>query len=93
MSATTVTTTQAEREQVVSPLHGFGLHLWAFLMPVITTVFLVTGPHSWQTALLWFLPIWVLVLCDVKARPDHRQPDLRTPEWSFNAQVWALALL
>jgi alkane 1-monooxygenase len=93
MTATTVTTTQAEREQVVSPLRGFGLHLWAFFMPLLTTVFLVTGPHSWQAALLWFLPIWVLVLCDVKARPDHRQPDLRTPEWPFNAQVWALSLL
>src|SRR5688500_1931563 len=91
MSATA--TQPAQDTAVLSPARGFALHLWAFSLPLITTVFLATGPHSWWAALLWFMPIWVLVYCDVKANPDHRQPDVRTPEWPFNGQVWALAIL
>lgn len=93
MSATAVTAQQASGEPVLSPLRGFALHLWAFFLPLLTTVFLVTGPHSWWAALLWFMPIWVLVACDVRAKADHRQPDERTPEWPFTAQVWALGIL
>jgi len=93
VSAATASAQQASGEAVLSPTRGFALHLWAFSLPLLTTVFLVTGPHTWQVGLLWFLPIWALVLCDVVANKDHRQPDVRTPEWPFNAQVWALALL
>jgi alkane 1-monooxygenase len=86
-------TQTASAEVALSPLRNFGLHLWAFFLPVLTTVFLVTGPHSWQAALAWFMPIWVLVAFDALANKDHRQPAPSTPEWPFNLQVWALSLL
>ena len=77
----------------LSALRGFFLHLWAFVLPLINLVFLITGPHSWGVALLWFLPIWVLVLADVSARGDMRQPDLSTPSWPFDLQVALLIAL
>ena len=83
----------ASAEVTLSPVRNFGLHLWAFFLPLMTTGFLVTGPHTWQVALLWFLPIWVLVAFDALASKDHRQPAASTPEWPFNLQVWSLSLL
>jgi alkane 1-monooxygenase len=69
------------------------LHLAAFVLPVINTVFLVTGPHSWWAALLWTLPVWVLVVIDSKAPPDHRQPPAHLPSWPFDLQVYLLVAL
>ena len=43
----------------------FALHLWAFVLPLITLTFWLTGPHSWWAALLWILPIVALVLIGV----------------------------
>jgi len=77
----------------LSATRGFLLHLWAFVLPVMNLVFLLTGPHEWRVALLWFLPIWVLVLVDVRARGDMRQPDLGTPGWPFDLQVALLTVL
>jgi alkane 1-monooxygenase len=77
----------------LSASRGFVLHLWAFVLPVLNFVFLVTGPHSWDVALLWFLPIWVLVLADVRSGGDLRQPDLGTPSWPFDVQVGLLIAL
>src|SRR5437773_11184480 len=68
----------------------FVLHLWAFVLPVINLAFLVTGPHSWWAALAWTGPIWLLVLMDNGAAPDHRQPPADLPEWPFNLQLYLL---
>ena len=54
-------------ESILSPGRGFVLHLWAFFLPLLTTAYLLTGPHPWQIALLWTLPIWVLVAADWRA--------------------------
>lgn len=78
---------------IVSPSRGFMLHLWAFFLPALTTAYLLTGPHSFWVALLWTVPIWVLVACDVLSKPDYRQPDERTPNWPFDVQVYALSAL
>src|SRR4051812_17118966 len=71
----------------------FALHLWAFVLPLINGVFLLTGPHSWWSALLWSLPIVVLVLMDNGAPPDHRQPPESLPSLPFNLQLYALVAL
>ncbi|MDH5674767.1 MAG: alkane 1-monooxygenase [Myxococcales bacterium] len=80
-------------EGVVSGGRAFLLHLWAYVLPLLTLAFLLTGPHSWQVAVMWMLPIWVLVLTDVKSGPDLRQPDESTPKLPFNIQVWGLTFL
>ena len=58
----------------ISHARTFALHLWAFVLPLITLTFWLTGPHSWWAALLWVTPILVLVYIDNHAPPDHRQP-------------------
>src|SRR5688572_18642406 len=87
------TASVAPAEESLSPTRGFFLHAWAYFLPVLTTAYLVFGPYSWWGALLWTLPIWALVSIDVFARPDHRQPDERTPAWPFDIQVYGLAAL
>lgn len=83
----------APAESVLLPLRGFFLHSWAFFLPVLTTAYLAFGPYTWWAALLWTLPIWGLVVCDVRAKADHRQPDEHTPAWPFDTQVYALVAL
>jgi alkane 1-monooxygenase len=80
-------------EPTLSARRSFGLHLWAFFLPLLTTTYLVFGPYQWWAALLWIVPIFVLVLFDVKAPPDFRQPDEGTPSWPFDVQVYALTAL
>jgi len=80
-------------EPIVSAERGFALHLWAFFLPLLTTVYLLTGPHEWWVAWLWTLPIWVLVAVDWKAPSDFRQPADDTPRWPFDVQVMLLVAL
>ena len=49
------------------------LHLWAFVLPLITTVFLLTGPHTWWARLLWTLTDLGAGLVD-KARAARPPP-------------------
>jgi alkane 1-monooxygenase len=71
----------------------FVLHLWAFVLPIINLAFLLTGPHSWWAALLWSMPIVVLVLMDNGAPPDHRQPPEALPSLPFDLQLYALVAI
>jgi alkane 1-monooxygenase len=69
------------------------LHLLAFVLPLITLAFWLTGPHSGWAALLWTAPIWILVYIDNKAPPDRRQPPEGLPGWPFDLQIYALFVL
>jgi alkane 1-monooxygenase len=69
------------------------LHLWAFALPALNMIFLLSGPHSWRIALIWALPIWLLVAVDSWARPDLRQPREGGPAWPFDLQVYLLVAL
>jgi alkane 1-monooxygenase len=69
------------------------LHLWAFVLPLINAAYLLTGPHTWWAALLWTGPVWVLVIIDNKAPPDHRQPPSGLPSWPFDLQLYLLVAL
>ena len=80
-------------EPTLSAARNFGLHLWAFFLPLLTTVFLLTGPHEWWVALLWTVPIWVLVAFDWRAPSDFRQPADGTPHWPFDVQVMLLVAI
>jgi alkane 1-monooxygenase len=63
------------------------------VLPLLNLAFLLTGPHSIGMAFVWFMPIWVLVFADIRARGDMRQPDLATPAWPFDLQVALLTAL
>jgi alkane 1-monooxygenase len=69
------------------------LHLWAFVLPLITLVYWLTGPHAWWASILWTMPIWTLVWIDNHAPNDARQPREDIPAWPFNLQVYLLVAL
>lgn len=75
----------------------FALHSWAFVLPLITLAFWLTGPHAgphaWWASLLWITPIPILVWIDTAAPPDRRQPREDVPNWPFDLQVYALFAL
>ena len=77
----------------VSAFRTWGLHLWAFVLPIVNLVFLLTGPHRWWSALLWTTPIWILVVVDNTSPEDHRQPPEDLPSWPFDLQLYLLILL
>ena len=62
-------------------------------LPVNGLVFLWTGPHSWYTAPLFFIPLGVFYAVDVGTRAVTRQPLPSTPAWPFDALVYVLAAL
>jgi alkane 1-monooxygenase len=77
----------------VGPVRAWLTHLWAFFLPVLNLVFLLGGPWSSWQALLWTVPIWILVSVDSLAPPDLRQPAEGTPHWPFDVQVYLLTAL
>lgn len=71
----------------------WSLHLLAFVLPVVNVVFLVSGPHRWWSALLWTMPVWVLVTIDNRNPPDFRQPPEDIASWPFDLQLYLLTAL
>ncbi len=76
--------------QPMSNARAFTLHLWAFVLPLITLAFWLTGPHAWWSSLLWTMPVWILIYIDNRAPRDFRQPREDIPSWPFNLQLYLL---
>jgi alkane 1-monooxygenase len=72
---------------------AFVLHLWAFVLPLITVGYWLTGPHLGIAALLWVLPIVVLVTIDNTAPNDTRQPAEDLAGWPFDLQMFLLVAI
>lgn len=72
---------------------AIALHLWAFVLPLTTLAYWLTGPHSWWASILWTMPVWTLVWIDNQAPNDERQPREDIPAWPFNLQVYLLVAL
>ncbi|MDJ0788801.1 MAG: alkane 1-monooxygenase [Myxococcota bacterium] len=68
-----------------------GRHLLSFYFPLVSTVFLLTGPHPWWGALLFMIPLDLAFRLDRRARPVVAQPEPGLPAWPFDALVYALA--
>jgi alkane 1-monooxygenase len=66
-------------------------HLASFAIPLITLVFLWTGPHSWFIAPLFMLPLGSLLFIDQQGKAEQRQPMKDLPAWPFDLLVYALA--
>ncbi len=66
-------------------------HLLSFFFPLVGTTFLLTGPHVWWLALLFFLPLLLAYRLDTRGPDEPRQPHGSTPAWPFDALVYALA--
>ncbi|HEX4354748.1 MAG TPA: fatty acid desaturase [Polyangiales bacterium] len=80
-------------ELTLSIPRTIALHLWAFVLPLITLTFWLTSPHSTWALVLWIAPIVLLVWLDNQAPNDARQPPEDLPNWPFNIQVYLLFAL
>ncbi|MGZ8966264.1 fatty acid desaturase, partial [Methylomagnum sp.] len=69
---------------------GFGLSLF---LPVSTLAFLVSGPHGMGAALLWTLPVWLLILADRFGPTERRLVPATAPHGFFDGLLYALAAL
>jgi alkane 1-monooxygenase len=66
-------------------------HLAALFIPLLSLVFLRTGPHAWYVAPLFMLPLIAAHQIDCSARYERRQPEASLPAWPFDVLVYALA--
>ena len=75
-----------------------GVQTWAgpwlcFILPVSTLGFLLTGPHAWDAALLWTLPVWLCIVCDYFSPADRNVPKPNPREWLLDARLYLLSAL
>jgi alkane 1-monooxygenase len=68
-------------------------HLLSLLFPVLTLVFVATGPHRPWEALPGLLIVAAVVWLDGRARPSRHQPTDAAAGWPFTLLVVALALI
>jgi len=64
--------------------------LLCFILPVATLSFLATGPHAWDAALCWTLPVWLCVAADYFSPADGSSPLSVWPECCLDARLYAL---
>jgi len=66
-------------------------HLTSLAIPLITLIFLWTGPHLWYVGPLFMLPLGILLFIDQQDRAEHRQPLKALAAWPFDLIVYVLA--
>jgi alkane 1-monooxygenase len=68
-------------------------YLLAFVLPLGSFLFLLGGPHAPETALVWTLPFWLMLLLDWLAPNLPHLPGKKMPELYYDGILYALALL
>ncbi len=69
-------------------------YLSCFFFPICVAWFLYTGPHNALTALLWTIPLWLLIAVDwlsPKINPDKKKQFVTL--WFYDTILYALAFL
>ena len=74
------------------------LKTWAgpwlcFILPVCTGLFLATGPHAWDAALAWTLPVWLCIAADYVSPADRSLPKPGGKDWLLDARLYVLFAL
>jgi alkane 1-monooxygenase len=64
-----------------------------FILPLSSLLFLSTGPHAWDAALLWTLPVWLCIVFDYFSPADHSMPKSADKEWLLDARLYVLFAL
>lgn len=67
--------------------------LLCFILPVSTFWFLFTGPHTWDAALMWTLPVWLCIACDFFSPVDRSPPKPDGMEFLLDARLYVLFAL
>lgn len=76
----------------VEVLRVWALHLFCFVLPGTTFLFVATGPHPHWVG-LWLLPLAASIAADVWSPPERRQPARALPSWPFDGVLYVLAAL
>lgn len=66
-------------------------YLVSLVIPGYSFLFVLTGPHSAISALLWILPMWSTVLIDMWSPPSRKQPDDRLHPLPYDCILYLLA--
>ncbi|MCG8592003.1 MAG: alkane 1-monooxygenase [Proteobacteria bacterium] len=77
----------------MATIRVWSLHLLCFSMPLISLVFVLSGPHPWWLALLGLVPGFAIYTLDKRSAAEHRQPHARLPGWPFDSVLFVLAAL
>ncbi len=72
-------------------LRAIAGHLISLILPTACFICLLTGPHDWDAALLWTLPVWLFILADVLGPSDRSNPPAELPVQPFIAILLVLA--
>lgn len=91
MSAATAHAVPAEAPARGRVLRIWSRHLLSFYFPLVSTLFLVTGPHVWWQALLFIVPLDLAFRLDNRGVVERRQPVASLPAWPFDLLVYGLA--
>lgn len=91
MQTTTATAESATLDATTAGI--WGRHLLCFVLPLTTLAFVLSGPHPWYIAPLFWLPLIASVVADVWSPPERRQPASDLPAWPFDAMLYALVAL
>lgn len=75
-----------------SPPWWAGFSICLFL-PLSTLFFLLSGPHAPGLAIVWTLPVWLLVAADHWGPSERRGIPADAPPWFFDGLLYALAIL
>ena len=66
-------------------------HALCLILPLATLAYVLTGPHGFAEGSFWYLLVAVLVLIDVLAPADRRQPIEDLPDWPFDILLYLLS--
>jgi len=66
-------------------------HLVSLAIPLLTLLFIWTGPHPWYIGPIFMLPLGVILFIDQQDKVERRQPVKALPAWPFDFLVYLLA--
>lgn len=68
-------------------------YMLSLALPLSALAFLSGGPWLWWQALLWTLPVWLLIVADYFSPNLKRAPPPKLSSWPFDAILYLLCLL
>lgn len=69
---------------------GYTLSL---LLPLTTLAFGKGGPWPWWQALVWTIPVWLLIIADYFSPSLRCVPPSQLPDWPFEGLLYVLCML
>lgn len=65
----------------------------SMMFPVLSMIFLVTGPHSIQDAIYWIVPFWLILFADLVNIRSKQNTSMIDCDAAFSLLIYMLAIL